>query len=136
MTRRDRRTAAVLAGHRGDASVAERLLDDPEGSVRVAALSALDRIGVLTNRQIRSAFDDVDRSVRHRAAELAAARSGLDLTLLLADDDPTVVEVAAWACGEQEAVSDDALAALIDLTTDASDQLVREAGAAARRDRR
>ncbi len=131
MTRRDRRTAAVLAGHRGDASVAERLLVDPEGSVRVAALSALDRIGVLTNRQIRSAFDDVDRSVRHRAAELAAARSGLDLTLLLADDDPTVVEVAAWACGEQEAVSDDALAALIDLTTDASDQLVREAGAAA-----
>ncbi len=131
MSTRDRRTQVVVAGHRGDSGVAERHLDDPDASVRVAALAALQRVGVLTDQQITAAFVDVDVAVRRRAAELAATRPGLDLTPLLSDDDPTVVEVAAWACGEQEIVADDVLAALIDLTVGSPDQLVREAGAAA-----
>jgi len=131
MSARNRRTEVVVAGHRGLADVAERHLDDPDGSVRVAALSALARIGVLTDEQVRSAFTDDDPSVRRRAAELAATRPSIDLIELLTDDDPTVVEIAAWACGEHETVEDDVLTALIHLTTDAPDQLVREAGAAA-----
>jgi len=131
MNARDRRTAVVVAGHGGDSEVARRHLGDPDGSVRAAALSALERIGTLTDRQVVDAFDDVDAAVRRRAAELAATRIPIDLLPLLADTDPTVVEVAAWACGEQESVSDDVLERLVDLTTGAPDQLVREAAAAA-----
>ena len=43
----------------------------------------------------------------------------------------TVVEAAAWACGEQEAVGDDVLQALIDLGVNSADALVREACCAA-----
>ena len=94
----------VVAGHRGDSGVAERHLDDPDASVRVAALAALQRVGVLTDQQITAAFVDVDVAVRRRAAELAATRPGLDLTPLLSDDDPTVVEdrgVGVWRTGDR-----------------------------------
>lgn len=131
MTARDRRTAVVVAGHRGDALHAERHLDDPDGSVRAAALGALERAGALTDAQISAAFDDPDAQVRRRSAELTAARPGIDLSVLLADDDQTVVEVAVWVCGEHEVVSDTVLETLIRLTNDASEPLVREAGAAA-----
>jgi HEAT repeat protein len=50
---------------------------------------------------------------------------------LLNDADATVVEVAAWACGEHERVDDTTLDRLIALTTGADDALVREAAAAA-----
>ena len=50
---------------------------------------------------------------------------------MLSDPDPTVVEVAAWACGEQVDVDSGVLDQLIALTTEADDPLVREACAAA-----
>jgi HEAT repeat protein len=63
---------------------------------------------------------------------LAAARHPpVDQLRLLGDPDPTVVEVAAWACGERERVDDATLDQLIELTTGAEDPLVREAAAAA-----
>ena len=131
MNAADRRTEAVVAGHRGDAATARRHLDDADGSVRAVALSALARIGDLDDREVVEAFGDDDPAVRRRAAELAATRTRIDLLPLLDDGDPTVVEVAAWACGEQESVGGPVIERLADLTQHAPDPLVREAGAAA-----
>ena len=69
--------------------------------------------------------------VRRRAATLAGTRPGVGLLALLDDPDPTVVEVAAWACGEQEHVDHATLDRLIALATDADEALVRESAAAA-----
>ena len=132
MSARERRVAVIVAGHRGDANVPTDHLTDPDGSVRAASLHALERTGTLTDDQITTAFDDPDPAVRRQAAELAGRRPGIDLGRLLADADDTVVEIAAWACGEQEDdITDDTLARLIELTTDADEPLVREAAAAA-----
>jgi len=62
---------------------------------------------------------------------IAGQRVGVSLRALLDDSDLTVVEAAAWACGEQEEVDDDVLLVLIDLGAASSDALVREACAAA-----
>lgn len=131
MTARDRRVAVIVAGHRGDEAVPASHLDDADGSVRAAALHALERIGVLTDDQLTAGFGDPDPAVRRQAAEVAGRRPGIDLGRLLDDDDPTVVEIAAWACGEQETVDDPILSRLIVLATDADEPLVREAAAAA-----
>ncbi len=131
MTARDRRLAVIVAGHRRDAAPALEHLDDEDGSVRVAALHALERAGALTSTHVVAAFEDHDPAVRRQAAELAGRRPGIDLAPLLGDDDPTVVEIAAWACGEQEVVPDATLDRIIELATGADDPLVREAAAAA-----
>jgi len=131
MSDRSRRRDVIVAGHRGDLTVAIAHLDDPDADVRAAALGALDRLTELLDEQIRAAFDDPAAVVRHRAAELAGRRPGLTLMPLLLDDDPTVVEVAAWACGEQEHVGDDVLDQLIELAMESDELLIREAAAAA-----
>lgn len=128
---RDRRTAVVVAGHRGDAEFALAHVTDDDAAVRAAALNALERIGSITHEQITNAFDDDAPEVRRVAAELAGRRPGIDLGPLLRDDDTTVVEIAAWACGEQVEIDDAVLTRLIELTTGSEDQLVREATAAA-----
>ncbi len=131
MSARDRRVAVIVAGHRGDDAVPAKHLDDADGSVRAAALHALERTGALTDDQVAAAFGDPDPTVRRQAAELAGRRPGIALDPLLTDDDPTVVEIAAWACGEQEHIAAPTLSRLIVLATDADDPLVREAAAAA-----
>ena len=50
---------------------------------------------------------------------------------MLGDDDASVVEAAAWACGEREAVSDAVLGALVELATGGDAPLVRESAVAA-----
>ena len=50
---------------------------------------------------------------------------------LLDDPDPSVVEVAAWACGERSPAEHGAVARLVGLTTGHEDALVREAAVAA-----
>ena len=80
---------------------------------------------------VTAAFGDRAPSVRRRAAELAGRRPGIALSALLDDQDDTVVEVAAWACGEQESVDDEVLTRLVDLATGSASALVREAAAAA-----
>ena len=127
----ERRRAVVVAGHTGDASVPRSHLGDADADVRAAALGALDRIGVLDDRVVTDAFSDPSPIVRRRAVELAATRPEIALHGPLDDADPTVVEVAAWACGEHEEVDDDELRRLIELATDADEPLVREAAAAA-----
>lgn len=130
MSARDRRTAVVVAGHRGDVASALHHLADADASVRVSALRALERCDALADGQIVAAFDDVEPAVRRTAAELAGKRPGIDLLPLLHDGDETVVEVTAWACGEQVTIADGVLTRLIDLVTGADEPLVREAAAA------
>ncbi len=131
MTARDRRQSVIVAGHSGDGTTALEHLADADPAVRAAALSALDRLGRLTDSQITAGFGDLSPEVRRRAAELAGTRPDISLLAVLDDHDPTVVEVAAWACGEQETVDGDVLDRLIELATAADDPLVREASAAA-----
>jgi HEAT repeat protein len=130
-----RRRAVVVAGHTGDVATARRGLGDEDGAVRASALGALERLGVLDDDDVRSTLADPAPEVRRRACELAAARPGVSLLGLLDDVDPSVVEVAAWACGEQveraPAVDDAVVDRLVALTTDAAEPLVREAAAAA-----
>ena len=126
----DRRSVA-LAGHTGDVPTARRGLDAADAGVRVAALGALDRLGVLDDHLLAAQVDDPDASVRRRAVELAARRPEIDLSPWLGDADATVVEMAAWACGEREAVPADVLETLIGLAQRAGDALVREAAVAA-----
>lgn len=125
----------VIAGHRGDVATVRGAVDDPDAAVRASALGALERVGELLDDDIRCALDDPAVEVRRRACELAATRPAVTLLDALHDDDATVVEVAAWACGEQvehtDALGDPVLDRLIELTTAADDPLVREACAAA-----
>ncbi|CAB4869392.1 unannotated protein [freshwater metagenome] len=126
-----RRRTIALAGHTGDPDTARGGLVDPEPAVRGTALGALHRLGGLRVHELQAAFHDESAPVRRRAAEVAANYPALSLLELLDDPDATVVEVAAWSCGEHEQVSDVVLERLIQLATDHSDALVREASVAA-----
>jgi HEAT repeat protein len=130
---RSRREVAV-AGHTGDVEVARRALDHPDPAVRATALGALERLGQLDDHQLTASFADPDVAVRRRAASIAARHRNVDLTPLLADAELSVVEMAAWACGEHERADDGVLGALIALAAGngpGGDPLVREAAVAA-----
>jgi HEAT repeat protein len=90
-------------------------------------------LGHLDDTGLVAAFADPAPAVRRRAAAIAAQRPGVELGPLLADADPSVVEVAAWACGEHEHVGDDTLAVLVALagTGAGSEPPVRESAVAA-----
>ena len=130
-----RRRAVVVAGHEGDHEVARVALSDVDGTVREAALGALERCADLTDRELVTALDDEHPLVRRRAVEIAARRPAVGLLASLDDPDPDVVEVAAWACGEQlEGVPDPDVAVierLAELAVGSDAPLVREAAAAA-----
>jgi HEAT repeat protein len=125
----------VLAGHRGDVDRSRRALGAGSAHVREVGLQALARCDALTGHELVTGLHDDDPRVRRRAAALAATEPEVSLLDALADRDPTVVEVAAWACGEQieHRVAPDpaVVAALAELTTGADEPLVREAAAAA-----
>lgn len=126
-----RRRVVALAGHMGDPDTARNGLTDPEPAVRGTALGALHRLGALRPHELEATFGDGAASVRRRAAEVAANYPAVSLIGLLDDPDPTVVEVAAWSCGEHEYVDDDVLTRLIQLATTDDDPLVRESSVAA-----
>lgn len=130
-----RRRAVVVAGHRGDVAEIRPALGDEHPGVRAAALGALARAGGLSDDMVRHALVDPAAEVRRRACELAASRPAVSLLPALDDADATVVEVAAWACGEQiehtDGIADEIVERLVGLTTGAGDPLVREACAAA-----
>ena len=129
VTRRWREVA--VAGHTGDAVTAHDALTDPDPVARELALGALLRLDQLTDDDLRRAFADSSPAVRRRAAMIAGKRPPISLLPLLDDPDPTVVEAAAWACGEHEHVDDDVLEKLVDLGVTSSDALVREGCVAA-----
>jgi HEAT repeat protein len=121
----------AAAGHTGDIALARAALSDADPTSRELGLGALHRLGALTDGEVHAALADPAARVRRRAVELVALRPGTDLLSSLVDDDPTVVEVAAWACGEHQDVSDATLVRLIELATTAEVALVREACVAA-----
>jgi hypothetical protein len=124
----------VVAGHRGDVAVARAHIADGDAGVRAAALGALERCGALTADDLASALGDPDSGVRRRAIELAATRPGDEppsLLAMLGDADTSVVEVAAWACGEREPAEDGAVGVLAEIATRHDDALCREAAVAA-----
>ncbi len=126
-----RRRQVALAGHLGDRATAEAALDDTDDSIRELAIGALERLGALNDDQLVSLANDPSIRVRRRVAELLASHTAVDPGRSLHDDDPTVVEVAAWAMGERENVEDPVLERLIELAVEARDPLVRESAAAA-----
>ena len=126
----DRRSVA-LAGHTGDRLSARAGLASHDQAVRAVALGALDRLGILADHELTTALGDPAPQVRRRACELAATRPAVSLLTALADADATVVEAAAFACGEQETVGREIVARLAELAGHHRDPLVREAAVAA-----
>lgn len=111
------------------------LLTDPSPLVRATALRAAERSGALTQDMLRACGRDASAVVRIAALEVAARHDAPDLdtlvVALLEDDDPTVVDAAAWCAGERGRATDGVLARLIAIATDHSDALVRETAVAA-----
>jgi len=130
------RRLVARAGHEGDTVLARAHLDDPDPSVRATALGALARIATLTAAELTSALRDRDPAVRARACEVAAAWSptpgnrDVSLLALLDDPDPSVIEVATWACGERPP-EPGVVEQLATLATGHDDALCREAAVAA-----
>lgn len=128
-----------MAGHEGDVATARSLLDDPDPGVRGTALGALHRAGGLRADDVSAAAADTDPGVRRRAVEVIAAlgddpdgrAAGVSLRPLLDDPDPTVVEAAAWACGERLPIEPGTVERLAELARGHDDGLVREAAVAA-----
>jgi HEAT repeat protein len=69
--------------------------------------------------------------VRRRALEVAATRTDVAVVDLLRDPDVSVVEMAAWACGERVPAEPGVVDALAEVATGADDPLCREAAVAA-----
>lgn len=124
----------ALAGHAGDAGTVRSGLQAEDARVREVALSALQRAGDLTAADLEAALSDRDVPVRRRAAELAAAFPGdrpPSLLAALADPEPTVVEMAAWASGERIPAEPSVVDRLAVVAQSHDDALCREAAVAA-----
>lgn len=130
-----RRRAAALAGHTGDAATARALLGDPDPAVRATALGALGRLDRVRPAEVAAALADSSAEVRRRACQVAVGVPGVDADLVarLADEDPGVVEVAAWALGERSGAGAEAdvVERLAAVATGHDDPLCREAAVAA-----
>ncbi|HUR78677.1 MAG TPA: HEAT repeat domain-containing protein [Acidimicrobiales bacterium] len=133
-----RRRAAAMAGHKGDAVEALRLSGDSDAKVRATAYGALARAGTLDADALLRGLRDASPIVRRRCAALAATNGeravAEELVARLRDHDHFVVETAAWACGEWSRENprlDDTLAALIKMTAEHGEPLCREAAVAA-----
>jgi HEAT repeat protein len=125
------RRDVILAGHRGDVAAARAGLADDDPKVRASALGALERAGALDDATLAAAFGDGAAVTRRRAAQIAAHHPAVSLAPLLDDADPSVVEMAAFACGEHEKVEAGVVDRLATLATSHGDALVREAAVAA-----
>ena len=127
--------ALAVAGHAGDEPTARAAFTADDPVARELALGALHRMGSLTDADLAAAMTDPHPAVRRRSVLLAATRPDVSVLDALDDPDTTVVEAAAWTCGEQQplraSVDDTVLERLISLATAASDALVREAAVAA-----
>jgi len=99
--------------------------------VRTAALRSLHRLDRLTSSDLHHVLDDPIASVRIAAIEIASGRKSPEISHLLNDSDPAVVETAAWALGERSGTSAETLRALMKVAVDHADPLARESAVAA-----
>ncbi len=94
----------VQAGFRADTELIEWAATSPEAALRRASIGALLRVGVLDAQRLERFAEDPDPGVRRRAAEVAPRLpDARDTELLLArllDDEPEIVEMAAFSLGE------------------------------------
>jgi HEAT repeat protein len=120
-----------MAGHAGDIELPTAHISHADPTIRMVALSALSRLDALTDEVLVHALQDEIASVRARALQFAALRPHLVLVALVRDTDPTVVEVAAWACGEQETTDAATIEALCAIASGHDDALCRESAVAA-----
>ena len=124
-----RRVEVTLAARRGEIGAVRAALKDEDAKVRAASLSALVRLAELREDEVEAAISDLDPIVRRRICELSTGAPPGAFERLLDDSDPSVVEAAAFACGEQAiAASVDALARV---ATDHKNPLCRESAVAA-----
>jgi HEAT repeat protein len=130
VTTPDRRALAI-AGHTGDIATAQTGLTASDPLLRATALTALERAGALDDETLRASLADDHEVVRRRAAQLAARHSAIDLVPLLSDPDASVVEMAAWSCGEHESTDARVVDELANVVLNHPDALAREAGVAA-----
>jgi HEAT repeat protein len=137
-----RRRNAALAGHTGDENAARLFLSDEDANVRATALGALNRLGVLTQEELVHATLDADPIMRRRACtestswngsvgEPTTANIAAAIAALLTDNDDSVTEVAAWACGERPPASASTIEQLSKIATSHDDALCRESAVAA-----
>ncbi|MCE9620916.1 MAG: HEAT repeat domain-containing protein [Actinomycetia bacterium] len=131
MTDADAWRRVAEAGHTGNETTARESAAADDPVLRELSLGALERMGKLTDDDLRAAFNDADHSVRRRGAIIAAKHRDVTLIAPLNDAHDGVVEAAAFACGEHEAVSEEEFATLVSLATAATEPLVREAAVAA-----
>ena len=123
--------ALAAAGHGDDPTLLVAHLHSEVGRHRHLALAGLERMGELSDDELSRALSDDHATVRRTAARLAATHPTVDLIGALADDEPLVVETAAWAIGEQATGDDSARLALERLAAEHADPLCREAAVAA-----
>jgi HEAT repeat protein len=105
--------------------------------VRCAGLSALSRMGALTEPDVLAALADPVPTVRRRAVEVTTkqqpppATAGVRAALIerLTDPDSLVVEVTCWSMGEFE--EHDAIGPLSAIATGHADLRCRESAVAA-----
>ncbi len=137
-----RRRDAALAGHNGDQNAARSFLDDDDANVRATALGALNRLGALTREELVRASLDADPIMRRRACTESTTWKGsvgeptdphiaAAIAALLTDSDDSVVEVAAWACGERPPASASTIEQLSKIAMSHDDGLCRESAVAA-----
>lgn len=118
----------------GARELCERELLAPEGRVRVLALRAAVRRGWLDDARWSALVGDTDVFVRREATRLLAYASSVPASALaslvgaLRDDDPLVVERAAFALGEHH---HDALPELVHVAQHHDDPRCRESAIAA-----
>jgi HEAT repeat protein len=125
------RRKVAIAGHVGDVTTARAGLTDPDPSVRATAIGALQRLDAVAPGELEAMFADGSPAVRRRAAEVAARHRDVSLIPLLDDPEASVVETAAWACGEHGRADATVIARLVALAGAHDDPLVREAAVAA-----
>jgi HEAT repeat protein len=127
--------AVVVAGHTGDRATVSAALGSARPEIRVAALGAAGRTGLLDDDRLLHALTDPAPDVRRRAAQLAGRRTvGAEVVSALVaalDDVEPVAEMAAFSLGELERADDEVVDALSRVATSHPDHLCREAAVAA-----
>lgn len=126
----EQRRQVAIAGHRADEATARGALLADDEHTRAGALTALNRMTSLRIDDLDTALADTSPTVRRRACELAATFE-IDLVSALDDSDPTVVEAAAWACGEHQSHQEPVVTRLIAISAGHADALCRESAVAA-----
>ena len=125
----DRRGDIVAAAARGDVARVRDGLADVDPTVRAGALRAMAAAGLADATVTAGAASDPSPVVRRTLCELATSVDDAPYRDLLDDPDASVVEAAAFACGE---VGDHAaVERLAAIATSHDDPLCRESAVAA-----